>query len=472
MEPTITGVVLVLLFIMAMWKVRNGALYMVTFFVPFASTAIINVTAFTFSATPYHIFGSVLIGLTLLQWTARPIDGNDLDSRSPFLWMIGFLAMLIASTFELATSHGVTKYVVFQSVILVLGFLFSWAVANNITSTEITRRLITIYLWGGLFAASWGLFQWVCLNTGLPYPAEIFNNSISDSGALFDQTLKQTTYVVYRLSSVSMEPSHIARYLLSVLLIAIVMIGEGIGRVPFGRLYIYLVSGVIALTTSSTGLMGLVLVYSFAMVVYTRVFLRDVIIMGMTGLFLLLLSPKLATIAASVTVDKEDTGSFDLRADSMVFGYKAFTQAPFFGHGWGWFKGGSTLSQIQDLLFKLLSSVGLIGFTLFLIFCVSGIMGAWVALRRVDARLVHGRLSEEERDTGRFLRAATLAFMGCFLLSLFLDAIASFIYYAAFFWFIFGAMVGISRTATAWAREEAVTVPLPAPLRRAPAEAH
>lgn len=470
MEPTITGIVLMLLFIVVVWKVPRGTLYMVTFFVPFASTSIIDITAVTFSATPYHIFGSVLIGLTLLQWTSRPIDGNQLDSRSPFFWMIGFLAMLIASTFELATSHGVTKYVVFQSVILVLGFLFAWAVANNITSTTIVRRLVTIYLWSGLFAAVWGAFQWVCLNSGLPYPAEIFNNSISDSGALFDQTLKQTTYVVYRLSSVSMEPSHIARFLLSELVIAIVLIGEGVHRVPFGRLYIYLMSGVIALTTSSTGLVGLVLVYSFALLMYTRVFLRDVVIMGMTGLFLLLLSPKLSTIVASVTVDKGDTGSFDLRADSMVFGYKAFTQAPFFGHGWGWFKGGSTLSQIQDLVFKLLSSVGLLGFSLFLIFCGSGVMGALMALRRVGARLASGHLTEDERDTGRFLQAVTFAFMACFLLSLFLDAIASFIYYAAFFWFIFGTMVGVSRTATAWAREEEVAVPLPLPLR--PAGAH
>lgn len=453
MELTPTGIAILALFLVATVRIKNSLLYFLTFFIPFASTAVFNIPAMTFSATPYHIFGGMLVVLAILHWTSRGITSTQLDMGSPFFWMVAFISTLIALMFELSLTRGVGLGVVLQSAILVLGFLVSWAIAESIRTPDIARRLVVVYLWGGMFTAVWGVFQWICLNFGMTYPSEIFNNSISESAALFDQTLKQTTYLVYRVSSVSSEPSSVARFLISVLIVAIVLMGEGINRVPFGRWYIYVVSGVIALTTSSTGLLGLVIVFSLTLMLYGRVFLRDIAIMATTGMFVLLVSPKLAAIVSSVTLEKDDTGSFDIRMSSMLYGLRAFTEAPFFGHGWGWFKGGSDLAMVNDLIFKVLSSVGLFGFSLFMIFVALGVLGAWKAVGRVGARLGQLGPDHAEYDTGRFLKAATLAMMLAFVVSFFLDVIASFFYYAGTFWFMFGAMVGLSRLAMAWASQ-------------------
>lgn len=451
MELTYTGVVLLLLFAFVMLRVPNGTLYLLAFFVPFASTAIINLPAFTFSFTPYHVLGSTLVGLAILGWTSRPLAGDQLNLRSPFFWMMAFIAMLIASMFALALTRGLGFGVVIQTVILLLGFLVSWAVAEGITGPEIAQRVVVIYLWGGLFTAVWGLFQWLCLNMGLTYPSDIFNNSISEAGALFDQALKESSYVVYRISSVSFEPSSLARFLISVLVIAVVLLGEGVNRVPFGRWYIYLVSGVIALSTSTTGLVGLAVVFPLTLLLYGRLFLRDIVIIAVVGTFLLAISPEVATIASRVTVEKGDSGSFDVRMQSMIDGLQAFTDAPMFGHGWGWFKSGTQSTVlVNDLIFKFLSSVGLFGFTLFLLYVGLGLLAAWGAAARVSERLRLPGLTDQEQATGSFLRAAAIGLVLALLVSLFLDALASFFYYGGHFWFMFGTLVGVARAATLW----------------------
>jgi len=454
MELTYTGIVLLALFALVMVWVPRGPLYLLAFFVPFASTAVINLPAYTFSFTPYHVLGSTLIGLAILRWTSKPLNGDQLDLRSPFFWMMAFIAMLLALMFSLALTRGLPFGVVVQSAMLLLGFLASWAVAEGITSPDIARRVVVVYLWGGLFTAVWGLFQWFCLNLGLTYPSDIFNNSISDAGALFDQALQESTYVVYRVSSVSFEPSSLARFLISVLVIAVVLIGEGVGRVPFGRWYVYLVSGVIVLSTSTTGLIGLGVVFPMALLLYGRRFLRDIVIIAVCGIVLLVISPEVATIASRVTVEKGDSGSFDVRMTSMLDGFHAFTEAPLFGHGWGWFKSGTQATvAVNDLIFKFLSSVGLFGFSLFMIYVALGILGAWQAAALIAVRLRSPGLSNQERAAGDFLRATALAVMLALLVCLFLDTLASFFYYGGHFWFMFGMVVGVSRVATSWAAQ-------------------
>jgi hypothetical protein len=453
MELTYTGVALLALFAFVMLRVRNGTLYLLAFFVAFASTAIINLPASTFSVTPYHILGGILIGFAILRWTSTPLNGEQLDVGSPFFWMMAFVAMLLGSMFDLALTRGIGLGIFLQSAILLLGLLVSWAVAEGISSAEVARRVVVIYLWGGMFAALWGVYQWLCLNLGLTYPSEIFNNSISESAALFDQALKETTFVVYRISSVATEPSSIARFLISVLVIAIVLIGEGVGRVPFGRWYIYIISGVIALSTSTTGVLGLIIVFGLTLLLYGRRFLRDIAVIAVFGIVILLLSPEVAAIASKVTLEKSQSGSFDVRMTSMLNGLRAFTDAPLFGHGWGWFKSGTETVLINDLIFKFLSSVGLFGFSLFVLYVGVGVLGAWKAVGRIGMRLSAPGSSDADRATGQFMRAATFALMLSLLVCLFLDALASFYYYTGVFWFLFGSMVGVSRQAMAWAAQ-------------------
>lgn len=121
-----------------------------------------------------------------------------------------------------------------------------------------------------------------------------------------------------------------------------------------------------------------------------------------------------------------------------------------FGHGWGWFKSGTQTVLVNDLIFKFLSSVGLFGFTLFLMYVGLGILAGWGAAARVGERLRLPGLSDQERATGDFLRAAALGLVLAVLVCLFLDALASFFYYGGHFWFMFGTLVGLSRATTIW----------------------
>lgn len=43
-----------------------------------------------FSATPYHIFGGLIVALAILRWRSRDITADQLDIGSPFFWMVSY----------------------------------------------------------------------------------------------------------------------------------------------------------------------------------------------------------------------------------------------------------------------------------------------------------------------------------------------------------------------------------------------
>ena len=450
---TLTGCVIIVLAIVLSRLVANPLLVIFTFFIPFSATAIINIPSFTFSITPYHFFGGLLIATVGAAWLKQGINEAALDLACPFFWMTTFIVFLLGWLFAAAAVRGVTATVMLQTAILVMGLLVTWALAHSIETPTTARRLALAYLASGIFVASWGILQWICLNTGIHFPDDIFNNSIS-KGVNSDEILKNVGFTVYRMSSVTLEPSYFARFLCPALLFIIVLLGNGVGPKRLLKGCFVLFAAAVLLSTSTIGYLGLVLAGMAAVVLYARRLLPLMTIIGAGVAVVLLSFPRVLQAVLSVTVDKSESGSFDYRLWSMAQGYHAFTSAPFFGHGWGWYAGGA-VATVHDFLFKMLSSVGVVGFAIFALYLLTGVARPLVALWSLSNHRRQHVLPPAAATDAAELQALTFGFLAAFALIFVLDAIATFSFFIGQQWFLFGAMVGMSRVVGSWLSRQA-----------------
>lgn len=450
---TWTGGAIIAIALVSARLMRKPVLIFFTFFVPFSATAIANISALTFSITPYHLFGGLLIAAAGLAWLKQGVNEADLDLACPFFWMATFIVFLLAWLFAAAAGRGVSATVLLQTAILVMGMLVTWALAHSLDSPETARRLAAAYIASGVFVASWGILQWFCLNTGIHFPDAIFNNSIS-KGVNVDEILKNINFTVYRMSSVTLEPSYFARFLCPALLFIVVLLGEGVGPKRLLKGCFALFATAVLLSTSTIGYLGLVLTGMAAVVLYARRLLPLMAVIGTAAAVIMLSFPPVLQAVLSVTVNKSESGSFDYRLWSMAQGYYAFTSAPFFGHGWGWYAGGA-VATVHDFVFKMLSSVGVVGFTLFALYLLTGLARPMTTLRMLASYRRQYPLPADAAVQARELRALTFGFLAAFVLIFVLDAIATFSFFIGQQWFLLGAMVGMSRVVGGWLSQQA-----------------
>lgn len=443
-----TGAAIILLSLLVWFTQKRPLLTLFTFFIPFSATAILNIPSATFSITPYHFFGGLLVAVVCIGWLKKGVAEVRIDLASPFFWMSTFAVFLLAWLFASAATRGVTMTVLLQTALLLMGLLVTWALARTFDTPETVRLITTVYLASGIFVAVWGIIQWFCLNTGRPFPDEIFNNSISQ-GVNDEEVLKNIGFTVYRMSSVTLEPSYFARFLAPATLVLVVLLGEGVGpRRPLAAcLVVYTVA--MLLSTSTIGYMGLVLTGAVACALYAQRLLPLLGAIGVLTVGVLLAFPEALTAVLSVTVDKSESGSYEYRLWTMQQGYNAFATAPFFGHGWGWYAGGAVAS-VHDFLFKMLSSVGVVGLAIYMIFLGTSIFQSLGALRALAEYRTGRVLSPPVAAEAAQLRALLLGFSGAFCLIFILDAFATFSYFIGQQWFLLGAMVGMSLLTNRW----------------------
>ena len=151
---TWTGCALLVLAVVLSRLVANPLVILFTFFIPFSATAIVNVPSLTFSITPYHFFGGLLVAATGIAWLKRGINDAALDLACPFFWMTTFIVFLLGWLFAAAAVRGVTATVMLQTAILVMGLLVTWALAHSLSTLAAARRLALAYMASGVFVAS------------------------------------------------------------------------------------------------------------------------------------------------------------------------------------------------------------------------------------------------------------------------------------------------------------------------------
>jgi len=350
----------------------------------------------------WMFFGFLWLLRLLLDAVSTLSFSVDRRIARPSIWLIAFLVVSSASLLMPVYINGrlaitspilgdgsatplyLSSHNITQLLYLIFGGLIAIGVAHANLREEARHETERIILYSAVFIAVWGLFQFFCNVTGIPYPDFILNNSGSASGNGYLQTLKDVD--VGRISSAAVEPSMFAQSLVTLLpltLPAWLRIGS-IFSIRIDRWCSVLFVVVLILSTSSTAYLGLVILLllvppllvragkmsfarglRFAMVALT-------VAIATAGLVFVSV-PVVRGVADAVLLSKSSSGSGleRLMTIGLAFGY--FKQYPILGIGWG--SAGS-----HDLVMKLLSNVGLVGTFTFLGAMLCVLKANWRAL--------------------------------------------------------------------------------------------
>lgn len=302
---------------------------------------------------PVYIDG----GLTIIS----PILGDDMDRALYF------------------TSHNVT-----QLLYLIFGVVIAICVAHANLREEDRHQTERILLFSALFISGWGLFQFFCNLSGIPYPDYIFNNSGSMTGRNFNETLGPGG--LRRISSATLEPSVFAQDLLSLLPLTIpACLRRGsILSVRADRFAAGLFIVLLILSTASMAYLGLLVlaVVLLFMLLRTRFMsigraARVATVSALGVAAVVTVSVLTSSVARSVfdlsIVNKASSGSGIERLMTIVLAFGYFQKYPILGIGWG-------SATSHDLIVFLLANVGIVGALTFLgaMWCV--LRTSWRAL--------------------------------------------------------------------------------------------
>jgi len=292
------------------------------------------------------------LGIACLSLIMPVLINGRLLISSPFLGDI-------QETPLIPSSHNVT-----QLLYLIFGGIIAICVAHRNLHKEHREETERIILYSALFIACWGVFQFACNVTGIPYPDFLLNNSGSASGKGFMQTLD---IGVARVSSAAVEPSVLAQALITLLpltLPAWQRRGYVFSR-WHDRLLALLMLLVLFLSTSSTSYLGLAifaLVYvlisvkrgAFSRTKAIFIFAFFALIAAAVVAVSFLSIPFLSQFINAMLLSKASSGSGVERAMTIALAFGYFQKYPILGIGWG-------SATSHDLIVKLLSNVGILG---------------------------------------------------------------------------------------------------------------
>ena len=249
-------------------------------------------------------------------------------------------------------------------VMLVLSILRF--VDNEVFFFKLSRYLILSIV----FVAFWGIFQFICnIVPFINYPDFIFNNIKSETARGFAQVLESddVSSSFARLSSVTHEPSTFVKHLL--IPIPILYLSKVTGVIIFSRKFdsfiLYLLIGMIILSTSTTGLIGLILCFIitnlFLSFFYNqRIFLRLIFFLIFLTTFFAIALVAIPDYLQLILFDKLASGSGIERISSIINSWQYFLMYPIYGVGWN-------NVTVNDLIVNLLVNSGLIGLSSFMI---------------------------------------------------------------------------------------------------------
>lgn len=377
------------------------------FFLPFSATAVVNIgSADSASGVQATIFFGAL-------WMAREfprfLDAKDSRIRQnlgvPTNQLRWFVLVALVSLImpiwingrvyiddaEFANGFANSEPLVFrlrnitQIVYLVYGVLLAILVAFRNSELPELVRSIRIFLISAIFVSVWGFVQFFCSLLNLSYPAYIFNTSATGSALGYLEQLEDIG--VARVSSVATEPSIFAACMLIALVFALFAVVRKQPLISkwWDRSALVVIFAALLVSTSTIAYLGLAVVFLIYLpcLVYLKILRRKNILVllmlfGLLGFTLALFSP-VRDIVTSLVLGKGETYSGIGRAYSIALAAQYFLQYPILGLGWG-----SVTSH--DLVFKLLSNTGVLGFSAFSFFLVTLFRRLWRGSRIVGIR--------------------------------------------------------------------------------------
>ena len=360
MSFTATGPLLLTLVLCVFAFQPTQLAYYAVFFASFSATAIVN-----FNSVGYKAGGvGVTPGMTftLFFFMAQFVYGycaRKITISSGHLVQMGLMVLFLVIVYlslmwNAAMGHmidPVRTHTIYISIHMGAAILFSLEFAREGGIEKVVR----VTRASAIFVCLWGLLQFVCSLTNIPYPSILFNNSNSDSADMFAQSLGAFS----RIASVAVEPSVMAAALLHFAAFGITILSRDERLRTY---YWYSAVGLVLLTlllsTSSTAYVGLLVIavlVSLERPVYALLagmpFLT--IVLGILTTF-----PKARDTLFASTINKTDSYSYSDRSSQIVLDFAHFLSQPLIGWGWGRainFNAATTL----------LCNVGLIGTSVF-----------------------------------------------------------------------------------------------------------
>ncbi|MGC2162487.1 MAG: hypothetical protein WA634_11290 [Silvibacterium sp.] len=423
---------------------------MAIFFLPFSATAVVNLGSGD-SGSGIQVWFYLAI-LLLLRWAFVSLFEFEIiinkELRRPLAYLMLFVIVCAISLLMPFWINGrlqimspflmdfTTTPLVFSSknitgfIYILVGFSFTIFIANKNTTSKEFRRSSSLYLLSCVFLAGWGLLQ-LCLHAmHLPYPAMIFNNSASPAAAGYKETIGAVD--IARLTSAAVEPGMLVQTLLVGIAFTLpALLGNGyIWSRYKDRMAAFLLISICLAATSSTGYIGLVLL--FILICWelhrSKQLRASFVVLSIGGMF--------AAVGAyyaigifhdiinSALLNKSSSYSALERGKTIYYALQYFLDYPILGVGWA-----SVTSH--DLVAKLLSNTGILGFTTFCTFI--GIL-----LIKLSSRLRTGII-----DKTHFDQASVILFIACVEM-LALAVLSEFPDVFGHFWFILG--MGIAAT--------------------------
>lgn len=445
------------------------------FWTLFSATSVLNIGGSSGSGSAVQVwmfFGA--LWLLRLGLERVSLLSFSIDSRLKHLsfWMIAFLCVatvslvmpvIINGSLQIAspnlgendqtplflTGHNFT-----QVLYLIFGGMIAICVAHANLDDRKREETERIILYSGIFIACWGILQFCCNVTGIPYPDFLFNNSASGSAHGFKQVLDSG---VTRVSSAATEPSVLAQALLTLLPLTLPAWrkrGFVFSR-RRDRLITVLFIIVLVLSTSSTAYIGL-LILALTFVAYsvrTRSFSKTkaVFVLGLFGTLAaavigvaLASGPIVSKLVNGLLLSKASSGSAVERVMTITYAWGYFQKYPILGIGWG-------SATSHDVIVYLLSNVGIVGLVVFFCMILSVVRSNWQKISRSNSPL---ELSRE---------VWLMSLVAFILTSLFIGFPMVF----GNFWLVLGmAMATACRTATA--SDLSVAVRAQRPIARVP----
>lgn len=332
--------------------------------VTMSATAVVNLPDLPLGVQPYHWFGSLLIICAIM--TKLKSFGNNLVTPLPI--SISFFCFILSSLASAYLSNDVARSLNHVAHIV---FGYSTFAAVRTFTLKVNEPVFVLQwlIYGVIFAVLWGVLQILLFFLNLPYPSEVFNNSVGLFAKGFSSTLGGG--MIPRMSSVATEPSFLARSIAPVVGLLVLLWARQerhFKLITKGSLvepkFIILLVGLL-LTTSSIGYAAMFAIAVIVTLKENRARILAIIcapLITVMGYFSLS-NRSIALLFQESVLEKLSSGSGQIRISSVQNAFEIFEESPIFGAG-----PGQVTSD--DLFVKLLSNFGLIGTFCFLSFLI------------------------------------------------------------------------------------------------------
>ncbi len=353
----------------------KSLIYLLAFFIPFSSTAVIGVGEKNFSLPFSILLMAITVGITKsiiklgISW--RKENGwinNYMLLIATVLIISGFMPWIISGKIQVLDKYSdlltyakliplypKMQYIT-QLIYTIAGIWIVYFVADKIKDFDDWKRVIKVLIGSLAFVSIWGLFEFLTFFIGIRYPSEIFSNLGLNSNGI--NILNEMP----RISSVTLEPSAFAQSYS--LIIPIMLWGIKYNEVFFtplkDKLLITLFLVTIILCNSSTAYILLVfwvILYFWDLIIRKKKFYLKLIFVFIGIALMVALVP----VIIEYSINKLNDYSGLERTLAVVSGIEYFLEYPFWGVGWGVF-------HVWDFVINLLCGAGIIGLIVFFLF--------------------------------------------------------------------------------------------------------